>query len=58
MIIFCGKEQIETKCTGCPCHENNIQFGELIKGCCGECGCPKTLEAFKRIQAEQREKNI
>lgn len=50
MVITCGKERIETTCRGCMCHDLPMQFGELYKGCCSECGCPKTKEAFDRIK--------
>ena len=41
-------------CTGCWCHEMPIQFGELYHGCCSECGCPQTQEAYDRLYAEQQ----
>jgi len=47
-------EEIETNCRGCQCHEADIQFGELADGCCRECGCPKTVEAFRRLQSQQK----
>lgn len=42
------KEEIETDCTGCPCHWNPaIQMGDRLNhGCCLECGCPKTEEGW------------
>jgi hypothetical protein len=34
----------------CLCHiDPRLQFDELIDGCCAECSCPKTEEAFNRL---------
>jgi len=58
--IDCGDKHEWFPCNGlnsCLCHQPGIQFGELADGCCSECGCPKTKEAFDRIcgNAELRE---
>lgn len=57
MIINCGDETLTTDCHGCYCHGMGITFGER-RGCCVECGCPKTIAAFalakKRYAQEQR----
>lgn|GEM_PF-4141571 len=45
---------VVTSCTGCQCHEMDMQFGELVDGCCRECGCPKTSEAALRLLAKQK----
>lgn len=39
-------ESIETPCRGCMCHELAMQFGDLVHGCCGECGCPKNIDGW------------
>lgn len=39
-------EAIITRCTGCQCHEMDMQFGD-DSDICQECGCPKNLEGFK-----------
>lgn len=61
MIITCGERKIMTPCTGCMCHSIDMQFGELFKGCCSECGCPKTMEAFDvawRNVEEAKKENV
>ena len=50
MKITCRDRTVETSYTGCQCHELAMQFGELIEGCCRECGCPKTVKAFNRFK--------
>ena len=41
--------EIRNRCSRCMCHQLPIQFGDLYEGCCSECGCAKTLEAFDRL---------
>ena len=44
-------EFVENKsCNGCYCHDMAMQFGELIDGCCRECGCPKNLTGFEKFK--------
>lgn len=51
-----GENSQETGRTNCMCHVSPvIQFAELSAGCCRECGCPKTREAFERIYSAQQE---
>lgn len=52
MKITCDGKVLETSCTGCQCHEMAMTFG-LTDGCCKECGCPKTAEAFNRLYARR-----
>lgn len=59
MRITCGDRVLEHHClregerSSCMCHVANIQFGELVDGCCAECSCPKTPEAFDRLYKEK-----
>lgn len=58
MIIRLGSEELVTQCLGpnstCMCHVGAIQMGDgLNDGCCQECGCPKTPEAWRRMKAEE-----
>ena len=46
MKITRGDKKITTSCAGCYCHDMAMRFGDLIEGCCSECGCPKTKAAF------------
>ena len=48
---------IDTPCKGCQCHEMAMQFGELIDGCCRECGCPKNLAGFQWYLDNKVKKN-
>lgn len=49
-------EFVENKsCNDCYCHSLPVQFGELVSGCCSECGCPKNLEGFEYFKKRLRE---
>lgn len=56
MKIWLGDQYVENKlCSGCMCHELPIQFGEtLSEGCCRECCCPKTKEAWKEYERKNK----
>lgn len=45
---------LHTRCTGCMCHDMAMQFGELNQGCCRECGCPKTAQAYELLFTSTR----
>lgn len=44
---------VVTNCRGCMCHEMDMVFAGGREGCCGECGCPTTLDAFWELYWEQ-----
>lgn len=41
---------VETRCTGCMCHEMAMVFGSDPDRC-AECGCPKTLAGWESANA-------
>jgi len=56
MRIRLGDEVLETPCRGCMCHEMAMTFsGGAKPGCCAECGCPQTPEAWETMRAEQED---
>jgi len=68
MKITCGSRAINHHCLVetfkkdkdgmhkvCTCHiDSMIQFGELADGCCRECSCPKTFDAFERLYPKEK----
>lgn len=52
-IHYGNNEVMETKCTGCMCHDIDMQFGE-DKNICGECGCPKTIDGVNKILNDRK----
>lgn len=57
MRITCGEQTIEVPCHGCYCHGMPITFGER-DGCCLECGCPKTVAAFRMIIQDKDKQDL
>jgi len=47
-------QYVENKfCNGCMCHDMDMIFGDGKSGKCGQCGCPKTKEAWEQMLVEQ-----
>lgn len=44
-------------CHGCMCHDMDMVFGDMSDGRCGNCGCPKTKEAWEKMLLEQTHKD-